>query len=188
MNTATMRFALIYIILLLGSSSCVQHSGSTYEPGDTVVVAYGKRLLIPRGVNPDQTPIFPHDRANYLQSQVLPSRQVDIKTLQLHCQVCTGETMVQEYWLAYKEWMETDSIFSGRRVVEVGRSPYGRYALLQHKWTDDQDPARYSVEWFAPLDSEFFDVTYLINAEVFEEVGGMEELRRFAERIRLMED
>ena len=96
--------------------------------------------------------------------------------------------MVQEYWLAHKEWMETDSIFSGRRVVEVGRSPYGRYALLQHKWTDDQDPAGYSVEWFAPLDSEFFDVTYLINAEVFEEVGGMEELRRFAERIRLMED
>lgn len=94
--------------------------------------------------------------------------------------------MVQEYWLAHKEWMETDSIFSGRRVVEVGKSPYGRYAILQHKWTDDQYPVGYSVEWFAPLDSEFLDVTYHINAEVFEDEDGIAELKRFAERVQLL--
>ena len=96
--------------------------------------------------------------------------------------------MVQEYWLAHQEWMKMDSIFSGRRVVEVGKSPYGQFALVQHKWSDDQYPVSYSVEWFAPLDSEFFNVTYRINAEIFEEVGGMTELKRFAERVRVLDE
>ncbi len=185
-----MRFAVIYIIfrciLLLGVSSCAQPPASTCEPGDTILVVYDNRLLVPRGLNPDQISVFPHDRANYLPSQGPPSRQVDIKTIRLVCVGCTGETMVQEYWQAHKEWMETDSIYSGLRVVEVGISPYGRYALLQHQWTAEKDPARYSVEWFAPLDSEFLVVKYRIDADVFDEVGGMAELKRFAERVRLL--
>lgn len=188
-----MRYTLCYLIILgfvlLGSVGCAQRPETISEPGDTLFITLGKKILIPRGKNPDQVPIFADGLDNRWPSNSPLERWVSIKTIRLFGDYKDGKQMAHDYWKGSKRAMELASVPTSTRIFEVGHGDYSDYALIGQHWSvEDPEPYLFKAECMMPLVSQVLTVTYIIHADAYDESGGVEELRRFAKRVRLVDE
>ena len=151
------------------------------QSSDTVIVFEDRRVLIPLGSDTSCVSLYTVSRdgsTEYLHRCPMDptrERQVAIKNASFNS-VLRGE----ELGTAYFDGFKVGQAWSGDKIIEKGVSDHGKYIIISRN-----DGVRYRLNWFTPNSNHLIEIHYVLDEANFHELGGMTELRRFAERVRL---
>ena len=177
--------------MLLIITASVMYSGTigcraqtvAFQRGDTVIVFEDRKVLIPLG--PDTSCVLLWTVSRDGEPEYLPrcpinttrERQAGIRLLRFPSEHQQGDALAQ----AFFDGFEIGSVLSGQKIIEKGESEYGKYIIKSVN-----DGVEYILWWFTPNRDHLISVHYVLGKANFDELGGMPEMRRFAERVRLL--
>ena len=177
--------------LLYSSVGCAPaQSVKPQQQGDTVVHVFGRRILVPIGADEPYMNMGINELRN--ASDPRPNRinapgyhrQVTFSKVRLYGVVGGKETADAFYSSMCKDYGDKEYI-----LKECGETEYGKYGILEYRLGPDYtELGRFQLIWFTPNEDYALEVLYTVDPEVYEKLGGMTELKRFAERVRLLPD
>ena len=190
-----MNRLVVFYFLIAGALSytitigCSTSSTNTQLQGDTVVTVFGRRVLIPMGPEEPYLNMGTNARGKHLRPRpfhrnaIGEDRQVVFSQIRLWG-VVGGEETTDAY---YRDWanLAGDKQYS---LIEVGKTDYGRYAIICQWCTEKDAVPLYRLYWFTPNEDYAFQILYVLEPGAYEKLGGMAELKRFANRVRLLPD
>lgn len=177
---------IIFLSLISGGTIGCRTKTSDLQAGDTVIVFEDRRVLIPLGSDTSCTLIYTRSMdgiSNYLHHcpvNPIRERQVGVKHLRLHTDL-QGEVLAQAYFDGFKKGDVWSGYPFSQRIIVKEESRHGKYVIIS--WNDG---VRFSLEWFTPNGDHLIAIHYVLDKVNFDELGGMAEMRRFAERVRLL--
>lgn len=155
-----------------------------------MVTVFGRRVLIPMGT---QEPYLnmsigmargKHPRPRPVQwNNPGLNRQVVFSQIRMSG-VVGGEETADAYYLGWCD-LSGDPRYS---LSETGVTDYGKFVIICEGCSDKDAIDNYKLYWFTPNEDHAFQVAYSVDPIPLEALGGMIELRRFAERLRLLPD
>ncbi len=192
MHDAMIRFFFRLQLLngLLSSSICCTPSQSADQPqqGDTVVDVFGRRILVPIGVDEPYMNMSINELRN---DEVLrpfriyatgDHRQVNFRKARVLGAVGGQETVDAFCTSMCKDYGDKKYVFMG-----CGRTEQGCYDIYEVRpGPEHSEVVSYSLYWYAPNEDYALEIFYSIGNGTYEKLGGMAELKRFAERVRLL--
>lgn len=186
------RLAVFYFLIagaLSYNIGCSTSSTNTQLQGDTVVTVFDRRVLIPMGPEEPYLNMGTNARGKHLRPRpfhrnaIGEDRQVVFSQIRLWG-VVGGEETTDAY---YRDWanLAGDKQYS---LIEAGRTNHGRYAIICQWCTEKDAVPLYRLYWFTPNEDYAFQILYVLEPSAYEKLGGIAELKRFAERVRLLSE
>ena len=95
-----------------------------------------------------------------------------------------GKKTAETYYQEFSKW-SGDELHS---LVEVGKAKHGKYAIICLGCPlGEEKITGYELYWFVPNEAYAFQVKYYVEINAYEKLGGNSELKRFAQRVRLLD-
>ncbi len=192
MHEAMIRFV-IRLLLLSGlfssSISCAPpQSADQPQQGDTVVHVFGRRILVPIGVDEPYMNMGINELRNdailrpYRIHAPGDRRQVTFRKARVLGAVGGQETVDAFCTRMCKDYGDKEYVFLG-----CGRTEQGCYDIYELRpGPEHSEAVRYLLYWYAPNEDYALEVSYSIGTSTYVKLGGIAELKRFAERVQLL--
>ncbi len=172
--------------MFLTSLGCSQGPQEKSMPGDTIVSAFGAELLLPRGadyrhtiISVDHKEIVPYDRQfpNFC-------KQLSVSTHQVRNEKVDGARMADEYWRSWQNF----SPMRSETLLELGETTYGRYSIMEFRPPPEYVHTSTELRWFTHHESRIIEVVYRLKHYDCQINDAIDELRRFAQRVRIVQE
>jgi hypothetical protein len=180
-------YTIFVSVLSCGAGCSTSHVGDQPQQGDTVVNVFGRRLLVPLGAEEPYLNIgiigrgkHPDPRPNHMNAPG-QNRQVVISEIRLFGVLGDEETV--DIYFHDLSTIEEDKQYVR---LDAAVTDYGKYVVLGVKSAEDGHLYEYWLYWFTPVQDHALQVKYVVEKGAFDELGGMKEIKRFAERVRLL--
>jgi hypothetical protein len=181
---------LLYGAVSLGTKCSTFQPRDQFQEGDTVVTVFGRRVLVPMGAEEPYMNISINDpdvAEKWLRplrrTAPLAGRQVTFSKIKFWG-VVGGKKTAETYYQEFSNWAGDER----HSVVDFDRAKNGKFFIICDGCPrGEEEITGYLLYWFTPNEEYAFQVTYYVEINAYEKLGGISELRRFAQRVRLLD-